>query len=456
MEEYMKNLTEQIRHKKARTAVEEEIRQHIEEQIESYEVSGMEHDEAVRRAIRDMGDPVTAGIELDRIHRPRMAWGMVSIIAIISLCSILLQMVIGQNDTELGWNHVIKHAVHIVTGFGVMLLVYRLDYTFIGRYAKCMTVLLAVYFCANIFFVGLEMNGARAWAYIPGIGVISLRVLQYLFIPLYAGILYTYRGSGYVGVVKSILWMLLSIFISRCLYSVTVMLQLIFIMALLLSFAVYKNWFQIKKIPFLVGLWTCLVVVPAVCLFFAIRLEWMATYRIERIRAMFSLTQRAENYLALRIREYMNSSLVFGNSGTPFEGYMPSYESEHVMVFIASYYGIAIAVLAFVVLLCLSIRMFGISLRQKNQLGMIIGCGCGLVFVMQICVHLIVNTGLTATTTWLPFFSSGGTGILVSYILLGIVLSIYRYKEILPNNIKILPTNVKGLKIPRISIIIER
>jgi cell division protein FtsW (lipid II flippase) len=39
------------------------------------------------------------------------------------------------------------------------------------------------------------------------------------------------------------------------------------------------------------------------------------------------------------------------------------------------------------------------------------------------------------TETFLPFFSRGGGGILVCYIMMGIILSIYRYKNIYPKHV---------------------
>lgn len=46
--------------------------------------------------------------------------------------------------------------------------------------------------------------------------------------------------------------------------------------------------------------------------------------------------------------------------------------------------------------------------------------------------NVLVTLGLVFPTyTFLPFFSYGGVTMVVTYILLGIVLSIYRYKNVL-------------------------
>ena len=51
----------------------------------------MEQAEAEEAAVREMGDPVETGNELNRIHRPRMAWGMIGLIAVLSLAGYLIQ-----------------------------------------------------------------------------------------------------------------------------------------------------------------------------------------------------------------------------------------------------------------------------------------------------------------------------------------------------------------------------
>ena len=74
-EEYLHIVTDQIRCKKARPDVKTELEAHIMDQMEDYRNEGMKEQEAMERAILEMGDPVEVGVELDRIHRPKMFMG---------------------------------------------------------------------------------------------------------------------------------------------------------------------------------------------------------------------------------------------------------------------------------------------------------------------------------------------------------------------------------------------
>ena len=100
MEEYLKKVLEQIRCKKAQGEIREELRAHIEDQKEANLAAGMSVEEAERKAVADMGDPVETGMELDRIHRPRMDWKLVAVIVVLSLAGLFLQwMTYRQQDS---------------------------------------------------------------------------------------------------------------------------------------------------------------------------------------------------------------------------------------------------------------------------------------------------------------------------------------------------------------------
>ena len=99
-------------------------------------------------------------------------------------------------------------------------------------------------------------------------------------------------------------------------------------------------------------------------------------------------------------------------------------------------YGVLVMVVICCVAAALIINVFSIALGQKNQLGMVMGCGCGIVFLVQTVLNLLENMGLfPATHTFLPFISAGGSDLIVCYILMAIVLSVYRYKSIYPKHV---------------------
>ncbi len=105
--------------------------------------------------------------------------------------------------------------------------------------------------------------------------------------------------------------------------------------------------------------------------------------------------------------------------------------SEYIFTQMIAKFGILAGICALVLLACLIVQVFHISVRQQNQLGRMIGIGCGLVFLVQVMGIVFMNLGIgMEATLFLPFFSYGNSAAIVFYILLGLVLSIYRYKDI--------------------------
>ena len=63
---------------------------------------------------------------------------------------------------------------------------------------------------------------------------------------------------------------------------------------------------------------------------------------------------------------------------------------------------------------------------------MLMGTGCAVVFLIEAAFYLLNNSGVMYLGNYCPFFSYGGTGVLVTYVLMGILLSICRYQNTAP------------------------
>ena len=125
MEEFIKTLTEQMRCARARDGVARELSDHILDQAEAYEQSGMERGKAVAKAVREMGDPVEIGVMMDRIHRPQVNWGMLLATFVLSIMGIVC--LIPAYGVEQGGY---RQGLFILAGFAVIAVVYFVE---IGR-----------------------------------------------------------------------------------------------------------------------------------------------------------------------------------------------------------------------------------------------------------------------------------------------------------------------------------
>lgn len=435
-EEYIKTVSEQIRSQMARDMVEKELSDHIDDQAESYEKEGMSEEEAFSRAVLDMGDPVETGIELDRIHRPEMEWKLILLTACVSMLGLFIQYLLVRQmsgETE-NFSAFSQHCISVLAGFGCMIAVCYADYSRIGKHAKLIAlVLLALMLCTGT--MGMEINGRRQyWKLILGFHL-DVFPCMFLLVPLFGGILYSYKGEGVKGFLKSMVWMLVPVLISVQMSSLSTALVLYASMLIMITTALLKGWFVGHGKRTAVFLWGASILLPAVSLISLLVKD--SGYRSARIRAWLEVgyDRNGAGYLISMVREFLGSAKWLGAGRASGDIQMLSGAgSDFILTYLITYYGILAGVGMVSFLGILLIRCLKVSLRQKNQLGMMMGLGCSLVFLTQSVLYILVNlTILPYTRGYLPLFSLGGTAAVVSFLLLGMILSIYRHQNLLPS-----------------------
>jgi len=445
METYLEKLLSQIRCKKARPYIAEEIRDHIESQIEDNLSEGMTYEEAEKNAVADMGDPVEVGISLDRIHKPKIAWKLLVIVGILSLLGVLLQQSIlsqpGYQELEIGMQERYRYAAEgvvaaVVIGFLLMCVIYFLDYTVIAKYARFIGgVILALGGLRLAGFGGLDVNGVRDWI---GFGRFQVAVtsLMMFYVPIYGAILYKYRDGGVFALCKAILWMILPVFITFRLPSLGVAVIMMVSMLMELTVAVWKGWFKLPVKKTIIGMWLLFMVGPVLLLAAMYELHVLVVYQEERIRSFLTRSGDA-NYMTAMLHKFNQNILLWGNSGKDVVGGLPEFNQDYIFSYILNSYGMIAGIFVVALLAALVVFMFGTSARQKNELGTVMGFGCGMIILLNVSLNLAGIFGwIPLTSTFLPFLSAGRNNILLCYALVGIILSIYRYKDVYPKKFK--------------------
>lgn len=433
IEEYLNKVTEQMRCKKARASVAGELEHHILDQMEAYKQEGLGEEEALDKAIIEMGDPVEVGVSFDRIHRPQMSWSMLLLVVGVSIFSIVLQVILKGQASEYMSHMAEKQIVFSVVGCLLMVLVYYLDYSFLGTYATQIGVaFLGFMLLSKLFRVGI--NGSMSFVRIASI-TISVSLLMCLFVPVFGAILFQYRGEGYRAIGKSVLWMVIATLIIMEVslpYAVLIGVS----MLTLFVIAVWKDWFKVnkKKVLGITGLGIVLMTVTVILSIMGVlNSGMMKAYQAERIKAFISQSGDA-NYMAGVAQTILQKSSMFGGNQEAIAlatERLGGANSEMIFVSIVACMGMFAGILAAGLLIFMIQKIFCVSVRQRNQLGMIVGCGCGMVLFLMTCFSILQSFGLfPITSVVLPFFSNSGSGTLVFYILLGLVLSIYRYQNI--------------------------
>ena len=179
---------EQVRWRRARPALAQELRTHLLDQRDACLAQGMSQTEAEAESLRQMGDPVEVGTQLDRVHRPAPQWGMLALVGLLLCSGFFIQATVMQ---QLGrvQPYMPTVIVSILLGVAAMAAVYLGDYTLLGR----RPVLLYSLGMAALAVL-IQRGGMR-------VGGISYTLLGPV---LYALLVYGLRGKGWRGLLLAL------------------------------------------------------------------------------------------------------------------------------------------------------------------------------------------------------------------------------------------------------------
>lgn len=433
LHEYLDTLSEQIRCKKACPMIIEEIENHIHDQAEAYIKDGMEKDEAVRKAVLEMGDPVEAGVELDRVHRPRMQWELVILAALLSAVGLVMQIIIFKtgclsNDTNVTTvrnSFIINAVLNTFIGFVVIAAVCAVDYTFLGKHpvavwwVGCIS-LLACSFIRNSLPYSLRFT----FAY----------YIVTLMTPVFAAVVFFYRGKGMKGLLKCIvLYAVAILIVFSALLTTSGMVELSIAALFVLTISILKEWFGEKKAGKLALIWVPAIALPGILIasaFHASGGALLREYQAARIKAMF--TQSGESYQIKVIKEELDHIGLWGGKELPLES-LPAIQNDYVVTSMLTYFGVIFTVVVLGMIAYFLWKAFRLSFKQKNQMGSIIGLSCAFLLFVKSILYLFSNIAVfnVFAQMSMPFLSYGLGNTVVNGVLTGLLLSVYRNTDII-------------------------
>lgn len=428
---YIEEVISQMRCKKARDMVAEELSAHIEDQTETYIQFGLSFEEARKRAVAQMGDPVEVGTSMDRIHRPRIDVRTIALIAALTVIGMGVQIIMLQTSlNEVGADGFLGETRSIVAiirdsllGFIVMLAVMFLDYSFLGKHPVALWIsLLAVLFLLEI--------SDMVWI-LWRLSSTNLSVLSAVMILLFGAIVYHYRQQGYSGIFKSLLWLAAGFLVLSRMsgISLSAAFTLFATGILTISFAVCKGWFAVKKRNAMFLLWG-IWLIPLSGVVAALAAGFIGkAYQSARIRSFFNpyIDPKGGGYVTLNMRERLADMRLFGSAG---EG--DAYYWWYTLNYVMEEYGIVMGVVLMAFLALLFGKMLSALMKQQNRLGSLLGVGAIGYLVVSTLLHVLAAlTLIPSTSAYLPFFTEGTNATIACYLLLGVYLSVHRNSMIL-------------------------
>ena len=420
---FLRTVCEQIRWKKAHNTVSEEIRNHVIDQKNAFMDGGLDEKTAVDRAIKEMGDPVLIGMELDQAHRPKTEWGIIFLTGIMLLFGFGIRLFVSHElHTPLLLG---KNLISSLVGIGCMIAAYYADFTIIGRHFKS---IFAGFIAATI--IAMFLSPVVSWQYTYA------QFILLLFPIVMSGLIYNMRAKGYFGIILSGIFLMVTVIISSMIPSLSVSVLVLIVSAffILITIAIINGWFNVNKLHGIL-----LVYIPTVSVASIVFVrQILNSYRRNRLLGVInpSRDSTGSGYIAAKIRNLLSGAKFAGRGFPGLSSYMlPEINTNHILTYLIHRLGWIFFIIIMAIMSIFIIRSFILCSKQKSVLGKLVSTAVLITFTMEAVFYVIGNLGFPIIISTLPFISYGGTSIVINMTLIGIMLSVFKSGDIVKDEL---------------------
>ena len=414
MQDFLNIVADQIRWKKARTGLMEELSIHMQEQAEAFLAEGMTADEAEREAVRQMGDPVTIGAELDHIHRPRPQWALMGFaVILLAICGILRCVLIDPiTAVPDPW---LRGFFSMVLGTIAMLCAYYLDISFVGKWIK---------FLLPLFFLGVLLLFPVTPRFNHAYWMVKQVML--LFPVLLATWIWFQRGRRWRGALCSLTAAgagLCVAFAIPCTFTVGLILLSSLVLGVLFA---ARDWFHLGKKK-CIALTVSMAAVASGCFVWQRWDRWQYAFFPER-------APNSAGYFAYMLRKALSYADWFGAAdnaawememGVPWMKLVPELEGDALLVNLICTFGWIAGLMLLSVFACFFIWAIWKTIHLRQSLGKAVAAAVLTTLLAQCGGSLLVTFGVPIMSVSFPLLVGNWAAVL-NMFLIGLLLSAFR------------------------------
>jgi cell division protein FtsW (lipid II flippase) len=410
---FLNEVTDQIKSKEAKAYVAKELNYHLKEAKNLWMEKGLSESEAEEKAVEQMGSPTKIGIQMNKLHRPKVDWWLVTLLATILGLSFLPMVSLGyMEDRHFLIYKILIVLIGVAVAAGIMLVDYR-KWKSLGWQFYLVGVLLLLLL---MFFRNTIINGIPLLKIGP-ITIESLMALPFFFFA-WASFFHNEKLKVWQFFLLFLLPILLFLPLSR-ISTVYIYCVMAFVMLWSSKFSKRVIW-MISTGTFSVILLTCIFVWP-----------FIKPYQVARLLAFIEPEKYSTGagYTILKIKELMSNAGWFGNPTA--KDFIPEAHTNFVFVSFTYYYGWLFGLILVMILLLFAARMIAIHSKIKDSFGKLLLIGGVALYSVQLLSNIGMVLGFFPLTTMsLPFISYGLMPTVLNAILIGVVLSVYRRKDL--------------------------
>jgi len=431
IKQYLAQVCGHVKARDVHQDIELEMRSHLDELVEDKLNEGLAEEEAVRQAIAQMGDADQIGKQLHAAHKPVMEWGLAALVAIMVGIGLLamyaMEFAYSDQNAYSGFLFFLNKVFFTVVGILFIIGIYFLDYRKWEKYSWYIYSGTVFVMVACIFY-GIEINGTKSWI---GFGYFYFDVYgisPYLFMIAFAGTLLI-KQKEKQGLVSNTLHLgklvFLYVIVPILLYSqansVLNFISYAFGLTVIMLFVTKTYKLFLASVGSIIAAGVVLITIN----------PNRYIYILERYTAFLNPKASEDvNYMLQRSLESIRLGGMWGQ-GFGAENTMIRY-IQNEMVFTYLIYSLGwvfgIAIIMLTLLLIIRVINMARTLKDVYARGLVVGLFSiiGLHFVWNI----LMSFGLLPMNSMtMPFVSYGGTNGIIELMVMGLVLSVNRRKN---------------------------
>lgn len=349
----------------------------------------------------------------------------VGIVAVYSAITFFAETRSGENAEVYLWRHLLR----VGLALGVMGLVSLVDYRKLARFSK-IALVVALGLLLAVQIVGVAIGGAERWLRIGAFGFQPSDLAKVALV-LYVGVLLT-KKQGYIksfgrSFLPLLFWILLTVGLIGMEDLSTA--AVVLVATLLMCFVGRVSTGQLSGLTLIgVGLAALMLMSSPER---AARVEaYLGTDLFPHTNDELVFDRQGEGYQAdqARIAVAMGGLTGVGPGKSIQRDFLPSPYNDFIFAIIAEEYGIVGALGLLLVFCLLLFRGFlRIARHAPDPLGLFLGVGFTTMVVLYGFIHAGVASGLLPVTGLpMPLVSYGGTSMVATGLMLGILLNVSR------------------------------